>query len=317
MTFGAFYRTVFLPFYADGTFNMIDVCMKMERCILPTLDQLSFEEIDDTCLYRMFSTPPLSERSDSYRYAAERYVAAVIKLASATGEIRPEDFPRYFDGTPFKKARRFAPRPDETFQYISDLQLAELLKDMRLTPYHAPVKMAVFTGLGTNELLALVTEDYDREKQTLSVNKRYHQSVQPGGEYEAVIPQTEEISGRIIQLCRTAAAHADSVIAHRDNNRAYYGNCWHGNSDRIFLRENGFPYTPKDLNAALNRSCLRTGVPVVNMRDIRRNFAVRCLKSGMSPQGLIRYLGFTHANGLIPIHAALEYCSFDGYKKEA
>jgi integrase len=179
------------------------------------------------------------------------------------------------------------PRPQRTeMRALDDAQIALLLKSLEGSRLHAPVLLALSTGLRRGELLGLRWRDIDLERGCLTVNCSVEQTKQS---LRFKIPKTER-SRRMVALPSFAV---DMLRAHKREQteaRLKLGPAYQ-NDDLIFPREDGSPWPPDSFSTAFAAFIRRSDLPHVRFHDLRHSHATQLLKHGVHPKIVSERLG--------------------------
>ncbi len=179
------------------------------------------------------------------------------------------------------------PRPQRTeMRALEDAQIALLLKSLEGSRLHAPVLLAVSTGLRRGELLGLRWSDVDLERGCLTVNRSVEQTKQS---LRFKIPKTER-SRRMVAL---PSFTVDMLRAHKREQteaRLKLGPAYQ-NDDLILPREDGSLWPPDSFSTAFAAFVRRSKLPHVRFHDLRHSHATQLLKQGVHPKIVSERLG--------------------------
>ena len=127
-------------------------------------------------------------------------------------------------------------------------------------------------GLRLGELLALTTEDFNFEKQTIRINKSYQRI-----DCEDVItdPKTPR-SNRTVQMPDFLAAEMKDYI------RSLYG---------LAPDERIFPISKNYLHREMDRGCEETGVKRIRIHDLRHSHVSLLIEMGFSAVAIADRVG--------------------------
>ena len=179
------------------------------------------------------------------------------------------------------------PRPQRTeMRVLEDAQIALLLKSLEGSRLHAPVLLAVSTGLRRGELLGLRWSDVDLERACLTVRCSIEQT-KNGIRFKT--PKTER-SRRAVAL---PSFTVDMLRAHKREQteaRLKLGPAYQ-NDDLILPREDGLPWPPDSFSTAFAAFIRRSRLPHVRFHDLRHSHATQLLKQGVHPKIVSERLG--------------------------
>lgn len=149
-------------------------------------------------------------------------------------------------------------------------RFSEVMKDKPISYY--AFQVLFWTGIRVGELIALTREDFDLEKQKLTINKTVHQSK---GKITITPPKTSK-SNRIIDLpeflCLEMEEYFDSIY-------------------RLDARSRVFEITKSFLHHELNRGCKKTGIKRIRLHDLRHSSTALLIELGFSTLAIAERLG--------------------------
>lgn len=161
-------------------------------------------------------------------------------------------------------------------KYLNTYDLQQLLRVLKLDdshPWDWAILLAAKTGLRFSEVLGLTPNDFDFEKQQLSVNKTW--DYKSGGGFVPTKNRSSvrtitidwQLVGRFAQLCK------DKVP-----------------TEPIFVEKGADVYN-STVNSVLKRRCKEAGVPAIGFHGLRHTHASILLASGVTIASVSNRLG--------------------------
>jgi integrase len=151
---------------------------------------------------------------------------------------------------------------------------------------HAPIAVAVNTGLRRGELLGLKWSDVDLDGARLSVRRSL---ISVGYRLQWSEPKTAK-SRRVVDL------DAQTVVILREHRRSQIEErlAWgpgYSDGDLVFAKENGEPYHPDRFGGRFENLVSASGLPRIRFHDLRHTHATLGLAAGIHPKVMSERLG--------------------------
>lgn len=161
-------------------------------------------------------------------------------------------------------------------KYLSQFELQLLIKDLNLgrkINWDYLIFLIAKTGLRFGEALGLTPNDFDFQRQIVSVNKTWDYKDGNG-----FVDTKTESSIRKIQIDWSTAMKFAEVIKDLDKNKP------------IFVQDGQSVYN-STINDILDRHCRNVGIPVISVHGLRHTHASILLYAGVSLASVSRRLG--------------------------
>jgi integrase len=179
------------------------------------------------------------------------------------------------------------PKPQRRqMQTLPGEQVAGLLAAAEGSRLHAPLQLAVATGMRRGELLGLHWRDADLDAGKLGVRCSL-QTLK--GEPEPIIKSPKSGKSRTISL---PAFAVDALKKHRADQAAdklLQGRDYQDN-DLVFCEEDGQPWKPNAFSGLWDRFRAKHGIPY-RFHDLRHTCATLMLEAGVHPKVVQEMLG--------------------------
>ena len=184
------------------------------------------------------------------------------------------------DRDPTRKAiiKGKTPRPKKQ-KYLNQFELHRLLSVLDLgesISWDWMILLIAKTGLRFSEALAITPEDFDFTKQIVSINKTWDYKNE-----NAFAPTKNPSSNRKVQLDWQLVIQFATLVRELPP------------QDPIFVRG---PVYNATINDALERRCLKAGVPVITVHGLRHTHASLLLFAGVSIASVAKRLGHASMN---------------------
>jgi integrase len=169
---------------------------------------------------------------------------------------------------------------------LTENETARLLATAKETRLHAPILLAVATGMRRGEILALRWEDADLAAAKLVVNRTLQQT---RGGLSFKQPKTAK-SRRVVKL---GPLVTDALRSHRAalaQERLRFGPTYQ-DEGLIFPGPDGKPWQPDALTDAFLAFARKHGFPGLRFHDLRHTHATQLLRHGMHPKIVSERLG--------------------------
>lgn len=164
-------------------------------------------------------------------------------------------------------------------KFLSENELNSLLRSLNLDEkkpnFDWMILLIAKTGLRFAEALGITPQDFNFEKQTLSINKTWNYK-DPDGGFQ---PTKNESSNRTIVLDWKICLQFNHLIQNLEPDKP------------IFVKKRIYN---SSVNNFISRKCNAIGIPVVSVHGLRHTHASLLLYAGVSVAGVSRRLG--HAN---------------------
>jgi integrase len=168
---------------------------------------------------------------------------------------------------------------------LSAADLIALIDAARGTRLHAPILIAVCTGMRRGEVLALRWQDVDLDRGILRVSRSLEQTT---GRLRWKEPKTGR--ARAITIPQLLV---DELRRHRGRqaeHRLQIGPAWE-NNDLVIAQDDGTPMSPNALTNAFVRLVATAGVPRIRLHDLRHSAATLLLSRGVNVKVIAEMLG--------------------------
>lgn len=189
----------------------------------------------------------------------------------------------YLDYDPTRRAVFKGKMPNKKKdKYLSQFELDSLLRKLELseTPsYDWLILVLAKTGARFSEAIALTPEDFNFEKQKITINKTWNYKNIGGG----FVPTKNKSSVRTIQMDWHLAMQMHMLVANLPPDKPVFSN--------LFANGRCFNSTA---NNRLKKLCQKTEVPVITVHGLRHTHASILLGAGVSIASVSQRLG--HSN---------------------
>lgn len=157
--------------------------------------------------------------------------------------------------------------------------------------YSTIIKIDLFTGLRSGEILGLQWSCVDFEQGTITVDKQLSRPREKGAAYKLTSvknnkPRTITPAPFVMQLLRQQRQR-------QIEQRLHAGNVWdnHGIPDLVFTYDNGKHLCYNVILRQLRKNLREAGLPEKRFHDLRHTYAVSALQAGDDPKTLQEALG--------------------------
>lgn len=171
-------------------------------------------------------------------------------------------------------------------QALNEEQTAALLKLSRGTWLHAPIFLAVTTGLRRGEMLGLRWDDIDLQAGQLSVRQSLEQT-----KTALTFKQPKTAKGtRIVALPPVTVETLRRHKADQAKNRLRLGPEYN-DGGLVFARTDGCPLDPRSVSHAFMALIEKSDLPRIRLHDLRHTHATQLLRQGVHPKIVSERLG--------------------------
>ena len=173
-----------------------------------------------------------------------------------------------------------APGPKKT-RYLNQFELHKLLASLELgqeISWEWFILLVAKTGLRFSEALAITPDDFDFNRQTLSVSKTW--DYKSGGGF---VPTKNSSSIRKVQIDWQLIVQFSTLVKNMPG------------KEPLFVK-NGCKVYNSTANEVLARLCKRAGVPVISVHGLRHTHASLLLFAGVSIASVAKRLGHASMN---------------------
>lgn len=172
-------------------------------------------------------------------------------------------------------------------------QLRRFLECVRSDRLFAAWLRAATTGMRRGELLGLRWADVDLDADTAAIRQ-----IRTVVRYEVVTtrPKTEK-GNRIVAL---DPATVVALRAHRSaqmEERLAFGPAYQETNDLVFTREDGSAIHPERFSSWFKQHCLRSGLPLARLHDVRHSYVTALLAAGVPLKVVSQRVG--HASPMV------------------
>lgn len=158
------------------------------------------------------------------------------------------------------------------------------------------LSIALYTGMRAGEICGLCWSDIDGTRVTIR-----RTTVRFGGRAQTAAPKTRR-SLRAIEMPKSLAAEIKAYRAQKVRDALKDGVPV---KDALFCRRDGSLQTSMDIGGILKRFCIKLGLPVIRMHQIRHLHATMLFAAGWYPKDIQERLG--HASVVITMDTYTEY----------
>ncbi|WP_243458023.1 site-specific integrase [Sporosarcina sp. Te-1] len=148
--------------------------------------------------------------------------------------------------------------------YLEHPELEEFLSIVREHGLHLNLERfytLAFTGMRSGELCALQKDDLDFERNIIHINKTLYSESNNMRDYELTPPKTDG-SIREIQVEQPIMDMLRRLVRQNDKYKLQYRHLHedYHDMDFVFCRENGYPFTPKNIGLRMERLVGKTTI---------------------------------------------------------
>ncbi len=251
----------------------------IENRIIPKLGSTKLRQLSSVQIQRMYNESKMSGRTRSYDKdkdptLSNSYVRRIHMVLS--GALKQAVKERLIPYNPCDNCR-IPPKERREMQIIPPEKVADFLREAELMDALPIFYLELTTGLRRGELVGLLWEDLDVEKNILTVNK---QVTREDGELKVSAPKTKNSIRKVALPPRTV----ELLIAEHEQ---------HPDNPIMFPSPVTGGYRSPDALSRLNKKLLeRAGIdPSVRFHDLRHTFATIAMQSGVDVKTLAGMLG--------------------------
>ena len=279
----------------------------VNHVILPSMQEdISLSKVTPSYLDRLFSV--CKTLSLTSGWMSQAVVGAALKTAL-------ED--QYLKVNPMNGVHRY-PRNIPKQNVIDYQDIPKFLEEAKSFADHCTssdgeyleILLALFCGLRRGEIMALRFDDFNAEKQTVSINKQlcYEPNETMNGNkitYNRNKPQI--IHAKTKTSCRLLKIHPvifeeleirKKRISDNMSNKGYI----HDNDGYICLNRYGKFKHDNTITAAIKRISIKCGIPQLNCHGLRHTCATMLLEFGVPLDMISRMLGHSDVNTTLDIY---------------
>lgn len=169
---------------------------------------------------------------------------------------------------------------DKKAKFLNQFELHKLLTSLTLDDkisYGWLIVLIAKTGMRFSEAIALTPEDFDFQKQILSINKTWN--YKDGGGFQ---PTKNKASVRKIQIDWMIVSQFSALVKDLPKDKPIF-----------LLKEKIYNST---INSVLKRECLKNNLPVITVHGLRHTHASLLLFGGVSIASVAKRLGHSSMN---------------------
>jgi len=240
---------------------------------------------------------------DSAGNKARELLNIAMKDALVAGYISYNPIP---DTTPY-------PRKKPSVTILSKPQIKMLLQAAEKDNWYLEILLAIFCGLRKGEILGLKFSDFDMVDETVSINRQlgsnpvFNKVDSLEGTYSCIEkpPKTNK-SYRTIKVPKIIMNELENrklkVLADKNRMKDRYVD-----NDYVSCRDTGEYHSMSAMNIALNKLCVRNGLPKISVHSLRHIYATLLIEKKVPLVKISALLG--HES----IHTTFEiYCDVIG-----
>lgn len=198
-------------------------------------------------------------------------------------------------------------RKKPKIRILSKEKIKILLQAASKNPWYLEIMLGLFCGLRKGEIYGLKFEDFDFEKQTVTISRQIVANPEIAKDkfeienYKVIErePKTEN-SFRILRVPKQVMHEVEKRKQKIQFDKDLLGDEYH-DQGYLCCRENGLPHSLSAFNIALTKICKRNGLPVITVHGLRHMFATILLERGVPLVKISGLLGHTS------IHTTYEY----------
>ncbi len=183
-------------------------------------------------------------------------------------------------------------KPIELAMFMSELENPQNEVPLR---YEVIVKMALFGGMRLGEIMGLewkhIEFDGDEYTDKPVIHIRQSKSYIKATNCDMVSTPKTESSKRDLYLDESIFSLLKKLKSHYSEQSELLGNMWDGNSDFVFLTDEGKPLASTSVGKWLKRFCERTSLRFVSMHGFRHMYATLLNSSGVDMNTISKNLG--------------------------
>ncbi len=286
----------------------------IRRASVEKASGLSHASVGAACLGKHISISTAEKIARALNVAPEK----LFTLHRGTGKLAPNTI-RYYHAllsAVLSKAEREgliarnparlvdAPKTEhKEARYLTDVQAREFLEKLELEPdvrVKTALMLLLFTGARRGELCGLSWGDIDEENHLVHI-RRTSQYQRGKGVVEAKTKTPSSV--RAIQVPRLVMTQLMEYRIWWNKSRALFGREWKGQTERLFVRDNGAPLNPDTVNFWLKRFLKKNGLPHVTPHSLRHTFATLEITAGVDIRTLQSLTGHAQASTLLNIYS--------------
>lgn len=186
------------------------------------------------------------------------------------------------------QATKKYPRKKPTVIILNKASIRKLLAAAYYSGWYLEIMLGLFSGLRKGEISGLKFSDFDKEQNTLFIQRQITSNpVIPKGngskivEYKVIEkePKTDN-SYRRLKLPETVAEEIEKRRKLIEFNKQRHGENYYDH-DYISCQENGLPHSTAAMNTALTKLCSRNGLPHITVHGLRHMYATILIEQGV------------------------------------
>lgn len=297
------YQKIYLP-YANSSTKLV-YCWCIYNIIIPNARK--------DILLGMVTSTYLNELITNCADYCNCAGAMVVKLIRLILKDALDD--GYLKENPLNNLKKYYWNPPKLVIYSKD-QIRTLLQ--AAYEYHTiylEVLLALFAGLRTGEILGLKFSDFNRQKQTVKIERQitrnYDLVVKDDKSYkvytskQAIKPPKSFNSYRTLKINKVI--FEELKLRKRENKELFKklskeSQAW---NEYICIGQKGNIKNDKTFNAGLERICLRNGLPKITMHDLRHMFATILLEQNVPLDKIAKLMGHKNVTTTFEIYCGI------------
>lgn len=207
---------------------------------------------------------------------------------------------------PFNVASEHATAPKvqrKEAKYLDDTQAREMVSLLLSEPdirSRTALMLLLYSGLRRGELCGLEWGDIDFKNNLVNV-RRASQYQRHVGVVE--VPTKNQSSERVVHIPKFMAELLREYRVWWAEYKLKLGDYWKGETDRLFIQEDGKPINPDTINYWLSKFTEKNGLEHLNPHALRHTFATLQIAAGVDLRTLQARTGHAQASTLINIYS--------------
>lgn len=282
----------------------VNVDIMLKDYLLYWFEEVFSERIESStrmiCAYTLYDLIlPNIQQDIKLRFANAEYfdalLAVVAKSCESAGNKAREFLymamkeavaEGYIKSNPIQGTKTY-PRKKPTIIILNKVNIKKLLSAACNSSWYLEILLGLFVGLRKGEILGIKFSDFDKENNTLYIQRQITNSpiISKGSsrieEYRVVEkePKTDN-SYRRLKLPEVVAEEIEKRRILVESNKQQYGERYYDH-DYISCQENGVPHSVSAMNGALTKLCFRNGLPHITVHGLRHMYATILIEQGV------------------------------------
>ena len=255
--------------------------------------------VDENIVLKFVSTDyvnRLLEKTSCYCESAANKSREVLYIAMKDAVME-----QLIRNNPVKAAKRY-PRKKSNIKILSKNQIYLLLKEAKRRNWFLEILLGLYCGLRKGEILGLKFEDFDLQRQTVTIQRQLvveahmDEEGKTVQEYELVLrePKSEK-SNLILKVPMIVwvelEKRKEKIAIWKQKKGSSYKD-----SGLISCQKNGLPHSRSSLNSELNKVCKMLDIPRISVHGLRHMYATALLEKGVSLAKISALLGHSSVN---------------------